>query len=324
MLFTQLPSEVNWTLAAVFACLVLASVATIGLARAKPERDFTELRARVRTWWMIVVLFAFTLWLGRGPAICFFALVSFLAFKEFVSLVPTRRADRRVLFWAYLTIPLQYALVYSGWYGMLLVLIPVYVFLLLPFRMLLIGETEGYLRALGVLHWGLMITVFCLSHAAFLLVLEPSELPRIAPEWPSAAGALHPGAGLLVFLVLMTEANDIAQYLWGKSLGKRKIAPKVSPGKTVAGFVGGVATTVVVAVLLGPAITLLDWRTAAGAGVIIGLAGFIGDLSMSMLKRDLGVKDSGSTLPGHGGVLDRVDSLTYTAPLFFHYLYFLY
>ncbi len=324
MFFTQLPPEVNWTLAVVFGCLLLASAATIGLARAKPQRDFSELRARVRTWWMIVVLFAFTLWLGRGFAIFFFALVSFLALKEFLSIIPTRRADRRVLFWAYLAIPIQYAIVYSGWYELSMVFIPVYMFLFLPFRMQLIGETEGYLRALGVLHWGLMTTVFCLSHAAYLLVFEPYEAPRVTPTWPSQAGALHPGAGLLVFLVLMTEANDIAQFLWGKSLGRRKIAPKVSPGKTVVGFVGGVATTVVLATLVGPALTLFDRPVAAGAGLIIGVAGFIGDLSISMLKRDLGVKDSGSTLPGHGGILDRIDSLLYTAPLIFHYVYFLY
>ena len=324
MFFTELPAEVNWTLAAIFGCLVFASAATISLAMAKPDRDFTELRARVRTWWVIVALFSSTLWLGNAFAVCFFAFVSFLAFKEFLSLIPTRRADHRVLFWAYLAIPIQYALVYINWYLLLVVFIPVYMFLFLPMRSLMIGETDGYLRALGTLHWGLMTTVFCLSHAVFLLMFHPFEAPRIAPAWPSEASALHPGAGLLVFLVLMTEVNDIAQFLWGKSLGRRKIAPKVSPGKTVAGFVGGVATTAVLSMLLGPAITLFNWQTAAVAGLIIGVAGFVGDLSISMLKRDLGVKDSGATLPGHGGVLDRIDSLTYTAPLVFHYVYFLY
>ncbi len=324
MFFYQLPAEVNWALAGVFGCLVAASVASIVLKRLKPHSDFTELRARVRTWWMIVLLFAGTLWLGLGSAIGFFVLVSFLAFREFLALTPTRQADRRVLFWAYLAIPVQYAIVYFGWYELVIVFIPVYVFLFLPLRMLMIGEVEGYLRALGLLHWGLMTTVFCLSHAAFLLVFRPSEAPRVLPEWPSEASSLYPGAGLLVLLVLLTEANDVAQFLWGKSLGRRKIAPKVSPGKTVAGFVGGVATTLLLATLLGPAITLLNWQTAALVGLIVGVGGFVGDLSISMLKRDVGVKDSGSTLPGHGGVLDRVDSLTYTAPLLFHAIYFLY
>jgi len=324
MRFTQLPAEVAWTLATLFGCLIVASAVSLALVRARPDRDFSELRARIRTWWMIVTLFAFTLWLGRGFAVGFFALVSFLAFNEFLALVPARPADRRVIGWAYLAIPCQYLIVYFAWYELLMVLIPVYAFLFLPIRMLIAAETEGHLRALGVLHWGLMTTVFCLSHAAYLVVFEPYEAPRVAPTWPSEANAQHPGAGLLVFLVLLTEANDIAQYLWGKSLGRRKIAPKVSPGKTVAGFVGGVATTAALATLLGPAITLFNWQTAAVAGLIIGVGGFVGDLSISMIKRDLGVKDTGTTLPGHGGVLDRVDSLTYTAPLVFHYVYFLY
>ena len=324
MPLAQLPAEVNWTLATLFGCLVLASAITIALKKAKPDRDFTELRARVRTWWMIVLLFACSLWMGKLCAVAFFAFVSYLAFKEFLTLIPTRRADHRVLFWAYLAVPAQYALVYLHWYEVFIIFIPVYVFLFLPMRMQMIGETGGYLRALGTLHWGLMVCVFCLSHAAFLLMFEPYPTPRIEPAWPSEAAALNPGAGLLVFLVLMTEANDIAQFMWGKSLGRRKIAPKVSPGKTLGGFLGGVATTIVLAMLIGPRISLLNWQTAAIAGLIIGVGGFVGDLSISMLKRDLGVKDSGATLPGHGGVLDRLDSLTYTAPLFFHFVYFLY
>jgi phosphatidate cytidylyltransferase len=110
--------------------------------------------------------------IGRATGIAFFGFASFLALKEFLSLIPTRRADRRVLFWAYLAIPLQFYWVYSEWYGMFIVFIPVYMFLLLPLRMISIGETEGFLRAAGTLHWGPMTTVFCLSHAAFLLILR--------------------------------------------------------------------------------------------------------------------------------------------------------
>ena len=156
-----------------------------------------------------------------------------------------------------------------------------------------------------------MITVFSLSHMAYLLVLPAENNP--------AGGSV----GLLIYLVFLTEINDVSQYLWGKSFGRRKIIPKVSPGKTVAGFLGGVATTAVLAVWLAPYLTPLNLLEAFSAGMIIGLAGFIGDVTISALKRDLGVKDSGSILPGHGGILDRLDSLTYTAPLFFHYAYFL-
>lgn len=323
-MFRTLPPEVVWTLVGVLAALAVASLAAAALRALQPKTDHSELTARIRTWWVIVVLFGGAVLLGRGASLAFFAFVSFLALKEYLSLIPTRRADRRVLFWAYLAIPVQYALIGYENYGVFIVFIPVYLFLALPIRALLIGETEGYINAVATLQWGLMTTVFTLSHAAYLLVFEPFATPRVAPDWPSEASAAAPGAGLLLLLVLLTQANDVAQYLWGKSIGRAKVAPSVSPGKTWGGLVGGVATTIALAGLIGPRLTLLDPPRALLAGAIIGVGGFFGDLSISALKRDLGVKDSGSTLPGHGGVLDRVDSLSYAAPLFFHFVYFLY
>jgi len=239
--------------------------------------------------------------------------VSFLALKEYLSLIPSRKADRRPLFWAYLAIPIQYYWVHAEWYGMFIIFIPVFCFLLLPVRMLLIGETEGYLRATGTLHWGLMTTVFSLSHAAFLLILRLKEQPDGMP-----------GPGLMLFLVMLTQVNDVAQYIWGKMLGRKKIVPTVSPNKTWAGFLGGVATTTLLALLLGPYLTPMSYLASAVGGLIIGVGGFFGDVNLSALKRDLGIKDSGSLLPGHGGILDRVDSLTYSAPLFFHYVYYMF
>ncbi len=278
------------------------------ITRGRPPGN--ELRLRVKSWWLILGLFALAILLGAKGAVWLFGLVSFLALKEYFSLIPTRRSDRRVLFWAYLSIPLQYYWVAIGWYGMFIIFIPVYLFLLVPLRKVLIGETEGFLHSVGTIHWGLMTTVFSLSHAAFLLAL---------PEQISPAG----GAGLLLYLVVLTELNDVAQYLWGKSLGKRKVAPNVSPGKTYGGLLGGVFTTVLLAWFAGPWLTPLSGYQALAAGLIIGVFGFVGDISISAVKRDIGIKDSGTLIPGHGGILDRVDSLTYTAPLFFHYLYYL-
>jgi phosphatidate cytidylyltransferase len=151
-------------------------------------------------------------------------------------------------------------------------------------------------------------------------------MPGAEPRWGLSVGAENSaasaGPGLLLFLVLLTELNDIFQYLWGKSLGHRHVAPHVSPKKTWAGVIGGVGTTTLLAGLIGPWLTFMDWRHSLLGGLLIGVAGFAGDLSISALKRDLGVKDSGTTLPGHGGILDRVDSLTYTAPLFFHFVWY--
>jgi phosphatidate cytidylyltransferase len=158
----------------------------------------------------------------------------------------------------------------------------------------------------------LMATVFSLSHLAFLLAL---------PEGGNPAGG---GAGLVLFLVFLTEFNDVAQYVWGKLFGRHKIVPKVSPNKTWEGFLGGVATSAVCAWLLAPLLTPLSLEHSLAVGFIIPLAGFVGDVVVSAVKRDIGVKDSGSLLPGHGGILDRIDSLTYTAPLFFHFIRYFY
>lgn len=306
-----MPPNLRYALYGILALLLLGTV-VVGLKRLlRPGPGDHELWLRMRSWWVMAGLFMLAIAVDRTWSILFFALVSFLALKEYLSIIPTRRADRRVLLWAYLAIPMQYGWVAEAWFGMFIIFIPVYLFLFIPLRMVTIGDTQGFLKAAGTLHWGLMTTVFSLSHAAFLLALPEAGNP--------AAGS----AGLLLFLVFLTQFNDIMQFVWGKLAGRRKVIPKVSPGKTVAGFVGGVATTTLVAWFAAPYLTpLTGWQPLA-AGLLIGIGGFVGDVTISAVKRDLGIKDSGSLIPGHGGILDRVDSLTYTAPLFFHFVYFL-
>ena len=291
-----------WALGGIYVLLVIASLFIAWQQRRWPERNLTELVQRVRSWWIMVAIFSAALLFGATVTLIFLGLVSFLALKEYLSMIPTRRADRRVLFWAYLAIPLQFYWIGIAWYGMFIVFIPVYLFLLLPLRMVLIGETDGFLRAVGTLHWGVMITVFG------LIML------------PGNADTGGEGASLLLYLVFLTQFNDVAQYVWGKSFGKRPIVPKVSPNKTWAGFVGGVGTTTLLAVVIAPWLTPMDTPAALFSGLLIGVGGFIGDVNMSALKRDLGIKDSGRLIAGHGGILDRVDSLSFTAPLFFHFV----
>ncbi|MEO1766732.1 phosphatidate cytidylyltransferase [Thiobacter aerophilum] len=310
-MFDHLKPNVLWALGGVIAVLVLASVIVAVLAAVRRDKDYGELKLRMRSWWWMVGIFAAAMLLSPTAAVVFWGFVSFLALKEYLSLIPTRRADRRVLFWAYLAIPIHYYWAGIAWYGMFVIFIPVFMFLLLPLRMVTIGETQGFLRAAGTLHWGMMAMVFSISHLAYLLVLDPAK---------NAAGA---GAGLLLYLVFLTQFNDVAQYTWGKLFGKHKVIPKVSPKKTWEGLIGGILTTLALAVLIAPYLTPLRLLEAIGAGLIIGVFGFIGDVTISAVKRDIGVKDSGTLIPGHGGVLDRVDSLTYTAPLFFHYVYYL-
>lgn len=270
-----------------------------------------ELKDRINSWWIIIGFFVAGTMLHKTAAMFFFGFLSYLALKEYFTLIPSRQTDRRVMFYAYLSIIPQYYFAGIGWYGMFIIWIPVFLFLLLPFKQVLIGETKGFLENTSRVQWGLMMFVFGLSHLAYMITLEP------------VSGNTVGGTELVLYLVLLTELNDILQYIWGKSIGKRKIIPKVSPNKTVEGFLGAFVTITLLAVLFS-FLTPFTWTEAMIAGMIISGAGFIGDVVISMVKRDIGVKDSGNMLPGHGGILDRVDSLIYTTPLFFHYVYYLY
>jgi phosphatidate cytidylyltransferase len=305
-------SSVLWFVVGLYGLLVFSSLLLLPLKRKLQEKAYQELALRIQSWWIMVTVFAGAMLLSRTISICFFGLLSFLALKEFLSMIPTRRADRRVLLWCYLAIPVQYYWVASEWYGMFIIFIPVYLFLFLPFSMIRIGETRNFLQAAGTLHWGTMTMVFSISHVAFLLTMPKTEIMH--------AG----GAGLVLYLVFLTQINDIAQFCWGKLLGKRKIVPTVSPNKTWEGFIGGVITTSLLALLAGQVLVGMPMWALLFTGALISAAGFVGDVTISALKRDIGVKDSGSMLPGHGGILDRLDSLTYSAPLFFHFIWYMY
>jgi len=288
--------------------LLALIVATVLIYKKFPTQ---ELKDRINSWWIIIGFFTVGAMLHTTTAMFFFGFLSYLALKEYFTLIPSRQTDRRVMFYAYLSIIPQYYFAGIEWYGMFIIWIPVLMFLLLPFRQVLTGETKGFLENTSRVQWGLMMFVFGLSHLAYMITLEPIN------------GNVVGGTELVLYLVLLTELNDILQYLWGKSIGKRKIIPKVSPNKTVEGFVGAFVTISVLAILFS-FLTPFTWVEALIAGMIISGGGFIGDVVISMIKRDIGVKDSGNMLPGHGGILDRVDSLIYTVPLFFHYVYYLY
>lgn len=310
-----LPVPLAATIAVILAGLVFASV-FVRLRRPADEGGAAkrrELKARIRSWWAMVTILVIALLIGRTAMVVLFAFVSYLALKEYLTIIPTRRADRVVLLIAYLAVPIQYYWVGTAWYGMFVIFVPVYMFLILPGALVLRGETSGFLKAAGTLHWGLMIAVFALSHAAYLLAVPPPGSPE------------GTGAGLLVFLIVATEFNDVAQFMCGRRFGRHKVTPKVSPNKTVEGFVGGLVATVLLSAVLAPQLTPITMPAGAAIGALLAVAGFFGDIVMSAMKRDLGIKDTGTMLPGHGGILDRIDSLVFTAPLFFHtvrYFYF--
>jgi phosphatidate cytidylyltransferase len=324
-----LPSNVVQVIGGIYLALIIGSIARLAHLHRLPPEKGRSLLMRLRTWWVIAVVMTVVVLLGRPAVVIFVGLVSLLGMREYLSLVPERPRYRQVVIWAYLSIPLQYLWIYLGWYELFIIFVPVLVFLLLTMRIVLLREPEGFIHAVGTLHWGMMILVFCFSHVAYLLALPDGSNP--------AGGAV----GWFLYLVLLTEFNDIAQALWGRPFGRHKVIPAVSPGKSWEGLAGGILCTTVLAVLLAPVLTplggaptrfpalaapgsflLSPW--SALAGLLIAVAGFFGDLTMSAVKRDCHVKDSGSLLPGQGGILDRIDSLTFTAPVFFHFVNFLY
>ena len=307
---TDNSATLHYCLATIFSLLLLATVILFVLIKCCPQRDWRELRQRISSWWLIITIFSLAMLSPKWLAVTFFAFISFLSLKEYLTLTPTRRSDSIPLLWMYAAIPLQYLWVGMSWYGMFIIFIPVYVFLFLPARMVAVGDTQGFLHSASVMHWGMMTTVFALSHVACLLTL---------PTEDSKSGAL-----LVIFLVAATQINDIAQYLWGKGLGRIRVTPLVSPNKTLAGLLGGILTTTLLAGMVGPLLTPMDRGLCFAAGAMISFSGFCGDVVMSAIKRDFGVKDSGRLLPGHGGILDRLDSLIYSGPLFFHFFYYFY
>lgn len=288
--------------------LIIATTVNLFLHRYYPNLTNHELDQRTQSWWIMTIIFIIALVLGRKVSLIFMGFISFLALKEYFSIIPTRRVDRRVLFWAYVSIIFQYYWIGINWYEMFVIFIPVYAFLFLPFRLELTSETKGFLKSIGTVQWGLMLLVFNLSHMAYLLIL------------PEEHQSYYAGPGLLFYFVFLTQFNDVMQYVWGRCFGHSKIIPKISPNKTVAGFVGGVISTTIASMILYQYLTLLTFYYAIMAGVIISCSGFVGDITISAIKRDLRIKDTSQAIPGHGGILDRVDSLTYAAPLFFHFV----
>jgi len=295
--------------AGVIGVLALASavgwVLKTTLAAGGPHAAIDNLNARVKAWWLMVAVIGLALLAGRTGVIVLFAFASFVALREYTSIAPTRRSDHwALLLCFFVAIPFQYLLVWIEWYGFYSIFIPVYCFLVLPMVAVLRGEVRDFMRRAATLQWGLMICVYCISHVPALLTLDI----------PGYEGR---NAFLLVFLILIVQSSDVLQYVWGKLFGKTKIAPEVSPSKTVAGFVGGVACTTVLGASLWW-ITPFSPTQAALISFALALMGFLGGLVMSAIKRDRGVKDWGSMIEGHGGMLDRLDSVCFSAPIFFH------
>lgn len=301
----NVPHEAVLIFAGLGVALLVASVVGYVLHRRAAGAAVDNLNARIRAWWVMIAISGGVLVAGNGAIVALFGLLSFLALREFVTQTPVRRADHTALFVSFfLALPVQYVLIGVEWYGLFAIFIPVYAFLTIPILSAVFADAQKFLQRTAETQWGLMICVYCLSHVPALLTLH---IP----------GYQGRGALLVVFLMLVVQASDVLQYIWGKLLGRHPIAPRVSPSKTVEGFVGGVVS----ATLLGAALWQITPFSPVGAGamaLLITLVGFLGGLVMSAIKRDRGIKDWGQLLEGHGGMLDRLDSVCFSAPIFFH------
>jgi phosphatidate cytidylyltransferase len=293
----------------VFAMLLVASLVGFVLERryaAKaPNPTIENLNSRIKAWWVMVVAIGISFAFGKLGVIVLFAIASLAALREFVTLTTTRRGDHLALVAAFFVVlPLQYYLIWIEWYGLYSIFIPVYAFLLLPIITALRGDTSRFMTRVAEVQWGLMISVFCISHVPALLTLT---IPG------------YEGRNLLLiaFLVLVVQSSDVLQYVWGKLCGRHPIAPQLSPSKTLEGFVGGVLSATLLGVALWWTTPFAPWQAGAMA-LVITVMGFLGGLVMSAIKRDRGVKDWGTMIEGHGGMLDRLDSVIFSAPIFFH------
>lgn len=305
----RLEDSLFMILGGVYALLFVASAISFGLrlrfAGGASGEVINNLNARINAWWVMVTLLALAFWSGKAGLIGLFVFVSFQCLREFISITHVRRGDHGALLWSFFFfLPLQYYLVAIDWYGLFSILIPVYAFLLLPISASLGGDTTRFLERTAKTQWGLMICVYCMSHVPALMMLDI----------PGYAGR---NALLIVFLVLVVQSSDVFQYVWGKLLGRHRLAPEVSPSKTVEGLIGGVLSSTAVGTALWKITPFNIWQAALIA-LAINIMGFFGGFVLSAIKRDRGVKDWGSMIEGHGGMLDRVDSISFSAPIFFH------
>lgn len=297
-------------LASVVGVLIVATLGGGALRlRYGPTEGILNFQSRTYAWWVMVAILAIAIFAGRTFMVALYAGLSAVALYEF--LYP--RADRDIALPVAVAafgvvIPVQYWLVWTEWYGLFAVFVPVYGFLLMPIVAVLAGRTKGFLRAVAEMQWGLMLAVFCLSHVPALLLLD---IP----------GFEERNILLLAFLVLVVQSSDVLQYLWGKALGRHKLAPSVSPSKTVEGLIGGVASACAIGAYF-MWLTPFSRLEAILMSLVVAMMGFFGGFVLSAIKRDRGVKDWGSLIPGHGGILDRLDSLIFAAPVYFHFVRF--
>jgi phosphatidate cytidylyltransferase len=293
-----------------YAAIVLVVLAVAGAALAALQQftrlEITPISRTYRGWLVMVVIIAVFVFLGRASVIVGVTLLSIYGFKEFA-----RACGLYSDWWmtgaTYLTIiavglvsllPDPYVPNAFGWFGLFMAL-PVFCVNFLLMVPILRNQAKGQLQLVALSILGFLYMGWMFGHVGYLV---DSDNPY----------------GYLLFIILATELNDVAAFTFGKLLGHRQLRANISPRKTWGGAIGAVCFSLIVPWLLRFSLPGFSARELILTGLIVGIGGQLGDLCISFIKRDIGVKDMGGAIPGHGGILDRIDSLIFVAPLFLH------
>ena len=292
------------------------------ILKRQPESNFDaaiirKFNQRVASWFTIYVMLVVALMLGKVPTVILFGLISFWALREFITMTPTRRGDHRTLFWVFLGFtPLQYVLVAYDRYDLYTIVIPVYASLFIPARIAFANDHKRFLERTANIQFGLLICVYALSHAPALLNLN-------LLKWDSAQNLYVPWSGkpvgLLFFFIVIVQISDTLHFVWDRTFGKHLIANTINETKTWEGLIGAACCSALVGIVLQLLpITPFTWYGAGLMALIISVMASSGSMTMSAIKRDRRIKDYGTLVQGHAGVLDRIDSVCFAAPIFFH------
>lgn len=311
--------------------LVSLGIATaVGLVLSRREKIGIEsaivrrFNHKLQVWWMMASIFAIGYLLGRIGVVVLFGLISFWALREFITMTPTRRGDHRTLFWVFFIFtPLQYILIALGssppqslggakgidYYDFYSIMIPVYASLFIPARAAIAGDYKRFLERSAKIQSGLLICVYSLSYAPAVLDLQLVQTD--GTKWPGST------VSVLIFLVLISQLASVFERAWGRLAGRHVIAEKINASRTWEGFLGSMVTTGLVAAALYWA-TPFHWWEAGALGAVVTVMACAGTMTMSAIKRDRGVTDTGTLVQGHAGVLDQIDNICFAAPVFYH------
>ena len=287
------------------ATILVVAGAVLAALRWGLRRDVRHAWKAYRGWLVMAPLLLGTIFLGRAATILFVTLVSIFGFKEYARATGLYR-DWAMTALVYLGIAAVGVVSFvpdprlgrPGWYGLFAIL-PAYVIAAILLVPIVRNRSQGQLQSIALALLGFLYIGWMLGHTSYL------------------ANANH-AYGYLLYLIFAVELNDVAAFTFGSLFGRHPLRSNISPKKTWEGSLGALGVSLALPWLMRFSIPHFSALELVLTGLIVGIAGQLGDLSISVIKRDLGIKDMGAVLEGHGGILDRVDSLIYVAPLFFH------